>query len=512
MRPLTRLCLLLGATTALVGAARPASAIEPEVTSDTAAQFYDVRGPTGQTVLSRRRFTTTLGASAYDLLGTQAQPDRHGVVPELTFRARLRYDADYGSDGGESDTSNSNRLVPGFSQGPVDLMYAYLEGRRLAGGWLGFKLGRQYLVDSLGWWSFDGGSVRVTLPIYLTLEAYGGLEVRGGMPLSTPRFEQQGIWRGDRGSYDPSLYPAFQPSQVAPAYGFAVETSGFTWLHGRLTYRRVYNTGSSNVSEFTSALTTPVSYDGTRISQEKIGYSVDGSLPDIGGVKGGFAYDLYMAKMSNIFASVDGYLSPRLTVSLDYDFYAPTYDADSIWNFFAGSPMNDIAARANWDIRDDISVSGRFNVRVFQAQTSGYNQSSSPNIITSTGTDLNYYPSSGATFDEGAYLSATQKEGENVHGVHANGNFGQEGNRVGGDVYASRVYDARYLFECRASVWHWVDRIRADRDATDVGLTAGIGYRFAQRSKVLVEYQVDGNRLVGVRNRAMIWLTLAVTK
>ena len=57
------------------------------MTSDTAAQFYDVRSPTGETVVPRRRLTTTLGVSAFDLLGNQAQLDRHGkVVPELTAK------------------------------------------------------------------------------------------------------------------------------------------------------------------------------------------------------------------------------------------------------------------------------------------------------------------------------------------------------------------------------------------------------------------------------------------
>ena len=88
------------ATTALVATtfsgvalvARPARAIEPELSSDSAAQLYDVRSPTGQTVLDRTRFTTTLGLNLYDILGEHSV-QRNG--PELDFRARVRYDADY---------------------------------------------------------------------------------------------------------------------------------------------------------------------------------------------------------------------------------------------------------------------------------------------------------------------------------------------------------------------------------------------------------------------------------
>jgi hypothetical protein len=502
-----RLLVLLAAPTCVLGSARSALAVEPEVTSETAAQFYDVRSPTGQTVISRRRLTTTLGVGAYDLLPPKDRTSYE--APELTFRARLRYDADYGSSSAEQDETNTERFVPGFSRGPVDLMYAYVEGRKFLSGWLGFKIGRQYMNDSLGWWSFDGGTVRVTTPFFVTVEGYGGLEVRGGLPLSTPRFERPGVWRGDRTGFDPSLYPAFQSNDVAPAMGAAIETSGFTWLHGRLDYRRVYNTGRSNTSEFANGLIAPTLYDGTRISQERLGYSVDGSLDKIGGIKGGLAYDFYMAKMSSIFASVDGYLSRRLTLSLDYDFYSPTYDGDSIWNFFAGEPMNDVALRANLDVSDNVSISGRANVRIFKTQSDDFNDNSSPNT---NAIDPNYYPPSALTFNEGAMLALRHRAGENTHGVRANGNFGKEGNRIGGDLFANRVYYGRYLLEGRASIWHWDDRIRAGRDATDYQLAAGIGYRMSPRSKILFEYQVDVNRLVGVRNRAMVWLTVAVAK
>src|SRR5947209_7313126 len=107
---------------ACAGAPREARALDAEVTSDTSAQFYDVRSPTGETVLARRRLITTLGVGAYDILD-HASFDLH--APELLFRARMRYDADYGADASTADVTNYGRLVPGFSRGPVDLMYGY---------------------------------------------------------------------------------------------------------------------------------------------------------------------------------------------------------------------------------------------------------------------------------------------------------------------------------------------------------------------------------------------------
>lgn len=158
-------------------ASTPARAADVELSSDSSAQFYDVRSPTGEQILTRRRFTTTLGVGLYDLMQTP-MGDPH--APELSFRARMRYDADFGASSDEQDPTKTSTFVPGYQSalGAVDLMYAYVEGRRFAKGLLGFKVGRQYVVDSLGWWSFDGAEASVTTPFYVKAEVYGGLEER----------------------------------------------------------------------------------------------------------------------------------------------------------------------------------------------------------------------------------------------------------------------------------------------------------------------------------------------
>lgn len=487
-----------------------ALAVEPEITSDTAAQFYEVRSPTGQTVLSRRRLTTTLGVGVYDLVDA---PPNDPSAPSLSFRARMRYDADYGATGAEVDPSPGSygQFVPGYDRGPVDLMYGYVEGRRFLKGWLGFKLGRQYVVDALGWWSFDGGLVKITTPYYFAVEGYGGLEQRGGMPLATQRYERDGIWRGDRSGYDPSLYPSFQPNDIAPAYGAAIESSGFTWLHGRLTYRRVYNTGTSSTSPFSNGLRTSTQYDGARISQERIGYAMDGTLPNIGGVKGGLVYDQYVGQISNVFASVDGYASKRVTVSADYDYLLPTFDGDSIWNFFMSMPMNDVGLRAAWDATDHLGVAGGGHARLFTLQTGpedGLQSPTSPNGLSTA----NYYPSSKIEAAGGANLSGRYRFGEGSYGARALADFARSGDRLGADVFGERTVETRYVFQGRTGLWHWNDKLRPDRDAVGFQYVLGVGYKLFPRSLALAEFEHDINRIGGQRFRVMLWLQVAVTK
>jgi hypothetical protein len=485
-----------------------ARAAEPELTGDATFQAYDLRSPTGAMALERTRFTSTIGASLYDILG-QDSVRRDG--PTLDFRARVRYDADPSISGPETDNTNRVSFVPGLddSYGLVDVMYAYLEGRRFAHGVLGFKLGRQYVVDSLGWWSFDGAEVKATLPFFVAVEGYGGLEVRGGLPLSTPRFEAGGVWRGDRTGFDPSLYPSFQPADVAPAFGAALESSGVTWLHTRLTYRRVYDTGSVALTEFPNANLPPTTYSDTRVSTDRIGYAAEATLRKWGAVRAGLAYDLYDVRFSQIYGALEVFATRRLTLGLDYDYFAPTFDADSIWSFFASEPINDVSARATY-AAGHLSLSAGADARIYTVETSDPNpSSSSPNLAAAM---AGYYPSNGHPFDEGGDLAARYRWGEGSLGLRSAANFGDAGDRVGVDVTGQRVLETRYLFKGRVGVWQWDDKLRPDRDATNLGYVLGAGYRFAPRCSALFEWQHDMNRLVGQRFRVLLTVSVATNR
>ncbi len=504
-----------------------AFALDAEVTNDTTGQFYDVRSPAahrhGQRAVLRAtlRLTTSLGLGLYNLLDTpQGTPRR----PTSRFRARIRYDAlTYGvSSGAETDRHESRRIFrpssarPRPAAGRPDVRL-HRGRRRFAGGWPRLQGGpQQYVTDVLGWWAFDGGEVSVSTPYYLKAEVYGGLEERGGMPLSTPRFEAAGVWVGSRSGYDPSLYPQFQPARLAPAFAVALETTGVTWIHGRLTYRRVYNEGGSNTSEFASGLYPPAVYDTSRISSERLGYAVDASFGGIGGAKAGIVYDFYRGDLTSIYGSLDAYVTPKVTLSANYDYYVPSFDGDSIWNFFAGEPTNDVGLRANVDVDDRLSVAGGAHVRVYSVQTAAFDATCPAGVQCTPSANYDaaatYFPTNGHPFDEGGDVRARWRTPETKLALQATGAWGDEGDRVGADLSGEHVIQSRYVASARTGVWAWTDKLREDRSTTTFNYVLGIGYRFAPRSQGGIEWEHDISGLVGQRFRLMLMLTLAASK
>jgi len=476
-------------------AAARARAMDTELTTDTTAQFYEVRSPSGQTVLARRRLTTTLGVGAWDLLPRPKEAGQE-LLPDLSVRIRVRYDADYGASPEEENATSPGRWVPGFSRGPVDLMYGYVEGRRFFHGMLGFKLGRQTMSDALGWWSFDGGLVRVATPAFVTVEGYGGFEVRGGLPLSpsADRWSRGGVWRGDRTNVDRAMWPSFQPVDVAPAFGVALESSGVQWLHSRLSYRRVYNTGPSNVSQFASAQTAPVAYDGVRVSQERLGYALTANHPEVGGVQGGVQYDFYANRFTNLYAGAEVYAGKRLTVGADYDYWRPSWDADSIFNFFGTEPNHTLSARADVDL-DKLHLGGSALLRAYE-----------------TAANPAYGTTASATYAGGFALSGRWRSGVTTIGAQSNVQAGDGGRRGGLDVWGERTLFNRYVVSARVGGWDWKDQLRPERSAFNFGYVLGLGYKFFEKSQAMIEWQHDANRLTGQRFRVMFWLALAVVR
>jgi hypothetical protein len=474
--------------------------MEAEVQSTTDAQFYTLASPYGDPVVRRRRYTQTLGLGVYDI-----GADGVGFGPRLSFKLRMRLDSDFGQEGAELSPNNAGRFIPGLQQSPVDVMYAYLEGERYLGGWLGFRLGRQYTTDALGWWSFDGGLLRVTTPAYFQVEAYGGFEQRGGLPalLATSRYTADGVYRGNRSELEAAQYPYFlEESKPAPAYGFAIETSGVSWVHGRLSYRKVINRDTVVVSPFADAGGGFVTVGGDRVSSERIGYSARVSSANLGAVRGSVVYDFYNQIFSEHALAADWYTTDKITVGADYDYYFPTFDADSIFNWFTHDATTTYLGRAEYrhSRRFDVALSG--GARVFR--TEGNADSYASTLDRSA---------SGVLVDALGNVGGRYRWQEGGVELRSVGETGDRGHRVGGDITTRQAFDdGLYDAMVMLSLYDWSDALRPQRDATSFSYVLGGGYSPLSRTRLGLEWEHDMNRLVGQRYRVLATVDVTVLK
>lgn len=479
-----------------------AQAYETEVDASVQAQFYTFESPYGQPLVRVRRYTDTLGLALHDLQG-----DKSAQGPVLTFRSRLRLDADFGKDPGESDP-NSPRFIPGVKQAPFDLMYAYLDGQRYFGGLVGFRLGRQYVTDMLGWWSFDGALVSLDTPAFLRIEAYAGLEQRSGVPLlGTPRYQADGVARGSREGLANDQWTSFlEQSSVAPAVGVALATSGLGWLDARVTYRRVTNRDTVLVSPFADAGDGFLYVGGDRVSTERFGASARIEDFDLGAVFASTAYDLYTQATSELDAGIDAYVSRKLTLGADYEYYLPTFDGDSIFNWFERAAQTSLTGRADARLSRRLDVAARGGIRVFESLED-------PAASSATGE-----PATGKTeLDVIASLGGGYRWNDGSVSVTSVLETGDRGHRVGGDVTTRKTYDAGYYDTLVVlSLYDWNDELRPDRYATSFAyvLGAGIspGLDVLDTARLGVEWEHAMNRLVGQSYRVLATLDLSVLR
>ncbi len=494
-----------------------ARALEADVDADTAMQAYSVRSPFGDPVLMRRRVTQTIGLGVYDVLADE-KPGRAQVFVKL----RMRLDIDAGIEGPEQGIGSdrrASRYVPGLREAPLDLMYGYVEGRHLAGGWLGLRVGRQYVTDSLGWWSFDGGLAQLSVP-YARAEVYGGWEQRGGLPLSTARFEQGGVLRGNRSPVldgSPDLFVPYLPASMAPAFGTSVETSGLAFLHARLDYRRVLNTGSAVAGAFPvysgPGAGTFTTVSGTRTSSERLGTSIQGSIGDGVSGQGGLVYDFYNTVLSQYYVAADAFPSKRVTVSAEYDHYKPTFDGDSIFNWFTHSAIDTATLRGAVVATSRVDVAASAGVRRWGTDDDPGRGPRLTDPMTGRPLTDPEASSSSGLFDVLGSASARYRRERTRAAVRGVLETGERGSRKGLDLSGEQGFlSGRYRAEGRLSLFDWRDELRPDRSATSFGYVVGGGFRPGAFADVLVEWEHNLNRLVGQRYRVLALFQVRTTK
>lgn len=483
----------------------PASAAAAEATAYATSdiQLYSVPNPYGTRELRRRRYTQTLGLTVYDLLERRA-----GAGPELTFSSRLRLDSDLGQPSALRDPTRPDEFVPGVTFAPVDVQYAYLDVHRLGGAALSARLGRQYLVDPLGWWSFDGARLDAQTPAPLTLSAFAGVEQRDGIPLlATSRFTADGVYRGSRRGLEANQWPSFLESRrAAPAFGFGVSSHELGWLDAEVVYRRVETRDAAFVTLFPETPGALGTVSSRRVATERLAGALVLSRDELGALTGRVAYDFVVGRVNEHAAGLSWFVSDPITLSLGYDHLLPSFDGDSIFNWFSTSAVTTAELRAELRAHAALSLSPRVGVRAFGAPSArGDDDATAPaRAADAPRTEA-------AATDAFGALAVIRSWGAGSVAVDAGADGGPEGHRVGTGAEIEQTFrDGFYDTLLAVSLHDWHDDDQPARDATSLSYVIGGGVRPASGSRLGIEWEHTTNRLVGQRFRCLFTLELRV--
>ena len=424
-----------------MAAPRAARAYDFSIDVATIGQGYQVRGfaPTGGSeLLTRRRLTQTLNLSVFDL-----EPDRwHGEDADraarnvVYFDASLRFDTDFG--GYMTGRPTGAEEIRELQQSQVDILWAYVGARRL-GGRVDLQLGRQLHFDLVDFYAFDGADALVHASRLVAVEAFGGTEVRGELPLSAPLYELDGTSAGSR---DPATRPG-QNLMLRPLAGAAVVVGGDggSPLQARLAYRRMWAATADQL---------PGEPD-TGVDDEKLALTASAAWARRVFVTVGARYNLLLATFDDEQVALRAKAAAHQWVGVEMAYLAPTFDGDSIWNVFASGAYRDLRGSYELELAEGLRLYARGFARHYDA-------------VSSEATDVARWAGGGSAGVAWRRPRAVLR----VDG-YFDGGFG--GRKTGADVSARVTARPRAVeLEGRLTGYEW----RSDQQsATDAGFVFG---------------------------------------
>jgi hypothetical protein len=227
----------------------------------------------------------------------------------------------------------------------------------------------------------------------------------------------------------------------------------------------------------------------------------------LGAVKGNFVYDFYNQLFSEHGAAIDWYATERLTVGAEYEYFMPTFDGDSIFNWFSHNGMTSVLGRAELELTRQIDVAASGGMKFFR--TEGDSGSYAEAQI-----DPNRTPDrdeKGTLGEPTGSLAGRYRWSDGSVGLRGMGEGGRRGHRAGADLTGKKTFDGGFYDSLVVlSLYDWSDELRPQRDATSFGYVLGAGVSPFETTRFGVEWEHSMNRLVGQRFRLLATLDLAV--
>ncbi len=420
------------------------------MTTRTLGEGYMVRlpGPNGQLV-GRRRLAQYVNLGVFGLLPPKEsdQLRRDPDDGQLQVVASLRLRHDFGTFTRRASGQAAD-LVESLDGRQIDVLYGYLEGRAI-GRFIDFRLGRQFEMSGLDFYTFDGAWVRARTPAHVAVEAFGGQQVDGTALFGFPTFELDGT----QGT------PA--DASHSPVVGAAFALADVNFADARFAYRRTWSPSSLNddIPDVSGA-----SGVGTVVDQEFVTAQLalrlaKGKLAPFGAAR----YNLGVSRLDDLSAGVWWAMTDIHTLRAYYLRTIPSFDLDSIFNVFALEPFEDL--RVVYQVRPGPhwTIYGRFQGRFFHAERTA---------------ELGTEPDEPVVFGGGGGGGAEYRRRRFGMRLDGYGLGGEGGTRIGGsvDTRTHVLYD-RIAIDARSYALYYQDEINEAREGYSVSVQAGTHLR-----------------------------------
>ncbi|MBX3271579.1 MAG: hypothetical protein KF729_15040 [Sandaracinaceae bacterium] len=442
--------------------ATPAAAFDVRIDSDTSFQVYEVRSPGARAFMARRRLLSHLALTVGQDL-TERRDD--GTAIRFAAGAQLRLEQEFGETClvdrdlcvRATDAEDPGAWQPLAADTRLDVPAVWAEISGLPLG-TSARVGRQLVLDALGFARFDGASARVMPASWIRVEALAGWLVRGTTIAGTARSDPQGALRlasaVDVPWAEPGVDSWVAGASVAGGPGRALQASA--------TFRHAWEPGGAVISRLGGALSSqPLSW----LRLDAVG-----------------VWDFLTAELIEASARTSLGDGP-LRVHAGASRHVPRFDPGTIWAWFAVAPIAQAELSVDWTVTADFAMGGALRGRHAEL---GDRQTD----------DL-----------DGGLDGWVRGRWEGFElSVSGFGWSGALGPLAGVSLDVRRRFFGFIEIALDVSVWHFDDPNRADLYGAVVSEVLEARFRVTNEVLVVAEVQHAASRVIGHRFRGVLAL------
>lgn len=428
-------------------------AYEALVQATVSSQTYQLRDA-GDNALTVSRLDTYLRLFVLDILPKKER--KGGKEPtQMHFVAGMRLRADLGDYTRKWDRSFQVHGAEGGINPTFELLYAHLAVTDLA-GFIDLKLGRQFHLDPMDFYGFDGLLARFRLPFHVALETIAGLRqagIYGKGFADAPIYLLQGLDNTDQN-------PGWMPM-----VGVAAETHGLSFLTVRFAYRAVWHVLDESSPGRIYPTADGESIPTTQLTEQMLSAHATATFwKQRLQVYGGVRYNLVTTRLAEAQGGIAGRFGPA-RIRAEYVMDSPDFDGDSIFNIFNTQPYQEVRLWYEHRFNARWAAYARASLRLFAGGAS--------NAPLETERKLTQTDAGGGL--GGTYLGSRQSARLDLYWQEGYG-----GRTLGAfGLLRARVVPRWLDLEGRAVVAHWKDELSVTPTGVTAGITAGARVTFA---------------------------------